>query len=309
MSKRDKPPFWVRIDHNKLAPLTEYDERKILSYKNGAELRVSFWQGRSLPELRKYWAILDLVIERCNTPWSTPEEASDALKLELGITDVSKTVHGQWFVRPGSIAFTEMEESAFLDFRSKAFAVLEALTGVDPWTLQKEAANTELPGGRELNPDSDVPPSSEQDKAETDTVASRSVSAGEGESPTPPGSPSPDIQSAEDGDVSADGGDGDDLTGNPPSPSDEIDPRFKEAVRQLLAVPLMDALLEDQLSKLTELKDFWKGNLKKDCHDKLAALFRTTQAILKGRETRQRALEYYTGVLKCGVIDLEPDNG
>ena len=305
MGKRDKPPIWVRVEGGKLLPLTEYDERKIRSYADGAELRVSLWQGRTLNELRRYWAILDIVIETCPTPWNTPEEANDALKLALGITDTSKTVNGQWFVRPGSIDFNSMEESKFLEFRQKAFAILEQITGVDPWTLKKEAADTELPGGRELNPDSDVPPSSEQDKAETDTVASRSVSAGEGESPTPPGSPSPDIQSAEDGDASADGGDGDDLTGNPPSPSDEIDPRFKEAVRQLLAVPLMDALLEDQLSKLTELKDFWKGNLKKDCHDKLAALFSTTQAVLKGHETRQRALDYYAGVLKCDVSELE----
>ena len=167
MANRDKPPFWVKVDNGLLAPLTEYDERKIMSYKNGAEIRVNFWQGRSLPELRKYWAILDLVIEQCKTPWSTPEEASDALKLELGVTDVSKTVRGQWFVRPGSISFTEMEESAFLDFRSKAFAVLEAFTGVDPWTLQKEAANTELPGGREPNPDPDqIPDPSGQDEAE-----------------------------------------------------------------------------------------------------------------------------------------------
>lgn len=283
MSKRDKPPFWVRIDHNKLAPLTEYDERKILSYKNGAEIRVSFWQGRSLPELRKYWAILDLVIERCNTPWSTPEEASDALKLELGITDVSKTVHGQWFVRPGSIAFTEMEESAFLDFRSKAFAVLEALTGVDPWTLQKEAANTELPGGRELNsnPDAALPKSpTHQDQAEDDGLASE--------------------------DSSANDGGGDVMTGSAPSPS--IDPRFKSAVQQMLAVSLMDSLLEDQLSELTTLKDFWKGNLNEDCHDKLAALFSTTQAVLKGHETRKRALEYYAGVLKCDVSELEAEH-
>ena len=306
MGKRDKPPVWVKVDGGKLLPLTEYDERKIRSYADGAELRVSLWQGRTLNELRRYWAILNTVIEACSTPWNTPEEANDALKLALGITDVSKTVHGQWFVRPGSISFTEMEESAFLDFRSKAFAVLEALTGVDPWTLQKEAANTELPGGREpnSNPDATLPRSpTHQDQAEDAGLASEDSSVLEGgEAGASP--PSPEL--AEDEATSVNDGDGKVLTGNEPSPS--IDPRFKSAVQQMLAVPLMDTLFEDQLSELTTLKDFWKGNLSEDCHDKLAALFSTTQAVLKGHEARQRALDYYAGVLKCDASELEAEH-
>jgi hypothetical protein len=89
-------------------------------------------QQRSLPLLKKYWAILRDVVANCKTPWSSPDEASDALKLALGITEAGKTVKGDWFIRAGSISFNSLDQAAFRDFFDKAMALLGEVTGVDP---------------------------------------------------------------------------------------------------------------------------------------------------------------------------------
>src|SRR5690606_17014246 len=93
-------------------------------------------QKRSLPLLKKYWAVMRDVVENCPTPWNSAEEASDAIKLATGITDIGKTVKGQWFIRPGSIAFTAMDEAAFRAFFDKAMAILAEVTGIDPEELR-----------------------------------------------------------------------------------------------------------------------------------------------------------------------------
>lgn len=173
---------------------------------------------------------------------------------------------------PVTRLMTVSQQAKYLDQVNQHFAE-KGLVLTDPDDLLKQSRNNS-------NPDPAQPPREDQGHAEDEGLAS---------------------------DPSAEDGGGGVMTGSAPSPS--IDPRFKDAVQQMLAVPLMNSLLEDQLSDLTKLKDFWKGNLNEDCHDKLAALFSTTQAVLKGHETRKRALDYYAGVLKCDVSELETNDG
>ncbi|MQB09570.1 hypothetical protein DXT96_06835 [Agrobacterium sp. ICMP 6402] len=132
----------MRVEGMRLVPASAFDQEALSAYQNGAVIQVSFWQGRNPDLLRKFWAILSKVVETCNTPWEDKEEAADALKLALGITDVGSTVNGQMFVRPGSIAFNALDEARFRKFFEDSMAILCRITGVDVEELGREAADT-----------------------------------------------------------------------------------------------------------------------------------------------------------------------
>lgn len=86
----------------------------------------------------------------------------------------------------------------------------------------------------------------------------------------------------------------------------DVDERFIDACRQMLAVPLMDGLDADKKAKLVELKDFWKGNVREADWPRLETLVKTTHAVLKGDVERSGALDYYAGLLGREASDLEP---
>ncbi len=136
MGKHDHPSLQFKVEAGRLVPAGPYEAEVVNTYRNGAEVTVTLNQKRSLPLMKKYWAVLRDVIANCKTPWNSPDEASDALKLALGVTDISKTVKGQWFIRPGSISFTSMDEQDFRDYFEKAMAVLAEVTGIDPDELR-----------------------------------------------------------------------------------------------------------------------------------------------------------------------------
>lgn len=141
MAKGDAPALRMRLDQGKLLPDSAYDQERLATYRNGSVIHVTIWQKRNEKLLRKYWAVLHRVVDACKTPWENAEEASDALKMALGITDFGHSVNGQRFLRPGSISFSTMDEAAFSDFYEKAMAVLAKVTGVDPETLSAESAD------------------------------------------------------------------------------------------------------------------------------------------------------------------------
>lgn len=304
MGKHDAPPIWMQVKGSKLEPCSRYDEDRVGSYQNGARLRVTLWQGRNSKLLRKYWAILHRAVKDCNTPWRDVEEASDAIKLALGVHDSGRTINGQFFLRPGSISFSAMDESKFKEYFEQTMAILHRVTGVDPETLTAESADTGVfteeheedktaQGAPEVEtataeleitpePDSDVAASPASEPVGEDAVASV-------EPPADEGGDQRQMQS-------------------PPSTDQEpdVDERFIDACRQMLAVPLMDGLDADKKAKLVELKDFWKGNIRQSDWPRLETLLKTTQSVLRGDVERSGALDYYAGLLDRDVSDLEP---
>lgn len=132
MGKHDMPSLQFTVEGGRLVPAGPYEQEVLGSYSRGAQLTVTLHQKRSLPLLKKYWAVLRDVVDNCKTPWNSPDEASDAIKLALGVTDIGKTVKGQWFIRPGSISFNSMDQAAFRDFFDKAMSILASVTGIDP---------------------------------------------------------------------------------------------------------------------------------------------------------------------------------
>lgn len=142
MSKANQAPIRVIVEGGRLTPASAYDQEQLQQYQNGAVLEITLWQGRNQKLLRKFFAILGKVVDDCPTPWKTKDQAADALKMACGITDYGKSVNGQFFIRPGSISFANMDEAKFQKFFDLAIAVLHKLTGVDPLTLGKEADDT-----------------------------------------------------------------------------------------------------------------------------------------------------------------------
>lgn len=137
MAKQDHPTLEFVVERGRLSPADPYVAEVLDTYRNGDKLTVTLNQKRSLPLLKKYWVVLRDVVENAKTPWESANEASDALKLALGVTDISKTIKGQWFIRPGSISFASMDEGEFRPFFEKAMAALSEVTGIDPEALRK----------------------------------------------------------------------------------------------------------------------------------------------------------------------------
>lgn len=155
MGKHDHPTLQMEVQKGRLVPLTPYEAEVLSTYSNGAVLTIEMHQKRSLPLLKKYWAVLRDVVDKCKTPWSSPDEASDALKLALGVTDIGKTVSGQWFIRAGSISFNSMDQAAFKKFFDDAMMVLASVTGIDPDELGKRYSHIpeHEPSDEGLSPD------------------------------------------------------------------------------------------------------------------------------------------------------------
>jgi len=137
MGKHEHPPFRMVIEGGKLVPMTAFDAERLDSYRRGTEVRVTFTEEKDRPLVRKWWAILGLVVKECNVPWQNKDQASEAIKLALGIVNLSKTVHGQYMQYPKSL--TELTEPELEEAVEQMMALIQRMTGIDPETLKKEA--------------------------------------------------------------------------------------------------------------------------------------------------------------------------
>ncbi|EKF40869.1 hypothetical protein NA8A_18297 [Nitratireductor indicus C115] len=138
MSKSDTPPFRMIVEKGpRLAPATSGDAERLDTWRAGSQVNVTFVRDGSRPMERKWWAILGLVVDRCNVPWSAKEQASEAVKLSLGIVHYGKTVNGNFMQWPKSL--TELSDPELDEAVRDMMYLLHRMTGVDPETLKKEA--------------------------------------------------------------------------------------------------------------------------------------------------------------------------
>ncbi|WP_421439997.1 hypothetical protein [Agrobacterium tumefaciens] len=288
MSRSGQVPIRMRVEGMRLVPASAFDQEALSAYQNGAVIQVSFWQGRNPDLLRKFWAILSKVVETCNTPWEDKEEAADALKLALGITDVGSTVNGQMFVRPGSIAFNALDEARFRKFFEDSTAILCRITGVDVEELGREAADT--------GPDHDPETGEILNNTPSDDIPSTaSSSADAGNTPV-------DEAGADDSPAS-------DAPASTIFPIDRAD--LIECCRKLMFI-VVDPSLEtppQRRDTLIAAKDMWKGQLPEELHPHIAGFFESAYAQIKADPKvmptlRENALTLYAEVLDCKVSDL-----
>lgn len=139
MSKSDYPALRMRVERGRLVPAAQFDQERLDSYRPGATVMVRMTEEKDRVLVRKWFAIIGLVIKTCETPWKNKDEAHEAIKLALGIVNLSKTVSGQFMQYPKSL--TELDDPEMTDALDQMTELLSRMTGVDVETLKKETAH------------------------------------------------------------------------------------------------------------------------------------------------------------------------
>lgn len=136
MGKHEAPPFRMIIQGGRLVPATPYDAERLDSYRNGMEVRVRLTEERDRVMVKKWWAILNRAVKECKTPWKTADEASEAIKLAIGVVNLTKTVGGDFLAYPKSL--TELDDPELTDAVEQMIEIVYRVTGVDPAEWKKQ---------------------------------------------------------------------------------------------------------------------------------------------------------------------------
>jgi hypothetical protein len=139
MTKSDFPALRMTIDGGRLVPAGPFDAERLNSYRRGTVVYVRFTEEKDRVLIRKWFAVLGLVLKQCKTPWTNKDQAHEAIKLALGIVNLSKTVGGDFMAYPKSLA--ELEDPELLEALENMTELLSRMTGVDVATLKKETAH------------------------------------------------------------------------------------------------------------------------------------------------------------------------
>ncbi len=142
-SKNERPIYHMLIVNGKMVPATAYDEERLFTYRANTRVRVQITELRDRPMIRRWWQVLGLVLKQCKTPWQTKDEASEAIKLALGIVSIGKTRHGDYMQYPRSL--TELDDVELDSAVDMMIELLSRMTGVDVAELKKEAGAADPP--------------------------------------------------------------------------------------------------------------------------------------------------------------------
>ncbi|ULJ73640.1 hypothetical protein [Rhizobium gallicum] len=302
MSKGDFPALRMTIDGGRLAPTGAFEAERLNSYRRGTVVFVHFTEEKDRVLVRKWWAILTLVVKQCQTPWKTKEEASEAIKLALGIVNLSKTVGGQFMQYPKSL--TELDDPEMTEALENMTELLSRMTGVDVATLKKETAHiVEEPHdpetGEIIEHETTESVSSPRETDNADAPPPASAEAGDS-APTSPASPSTDVSPAG---TSGTAGDPDPSSGSPAN-----DPERDVLIRYARDVLPMAADTSVSLLALKEVEKQWAADELSKLSDagkaKARAISESMRAIANNLGRLEGVLEHYAEMLGCTVDEL-----
>ena len=135
---REKRICLMRRKGSALLPVSQADD-EIISELGEGDVEVTFKQRRSLPQLRKYWAMLSDVVAATEA-YPTAEHMHEALKMSMGYVTQIKTLQGAPFIVPDSVAFSRMGPGEFRGFFDRAVRLISETYGFDPLGLEAYAA-------------------------------------------------------------------------------------------------------------------------------------------------------------------------
>lgn len=135
---REKRICLMRRKGSALLPVSQADGEIIQELGDG-DVEVTFKQRRSLPQLRKYWAMLSDVVAATDG-YPTAEHLHEAIKMATGYTATITTLQGQVIVVPDSIAFSRMGPGEFRGFFERAVRLISETYGINPVDLERIAA-------------------------------------------------------------------------------------------------------------------------------------------------------------------------
>jgi hypothetical protein len=269
MGKHEPPPFKMVIERGKLIPATPYDAERLDSYRNGVRVNVRFTEDRDRVMVRKWWAVIGRAVKECKTPWQNKEQASEAIKLALGIVNLSKTVGGAWLQYPKSL--TELEDPELTEAVERMIDVIYNVTGVDASVWRKHVENIR-------DEESGAPTSEGSD--------------GDAPRPNPPDVAAAPIEPAE----AADQEGGDD-PGEAAPPSD-LPALKRECIDKFLAAATDPSVpdAKDRQETVVFAKDAWKVSLPTEA-DFVRACFETSRKVVRGELKEAAARKYLEGLV------------
>jgi hypothetical protein len=308
MSKTDYPALRMKVDRGHLVPAGPFDAERLASYRNGTIVMCRFTEERDRILVKKWFAVLGLVLKQCQTPWKNRDEAHEAIKLALGIVNLTKTVGGDFMQYPKSLA--ELEDPELQEALDQMIELLSHMTGVDVATLRKETAHVdeepahdpqtgEILEGKVLPPEtqnSDAPPPSDEQHVEPQTSAEEA-----GTAPEPVSSPDPDASAAAGASDSA--GDPPPSSGGSPAPQTEREMLIQFA-RDVLPMAA-DTTISPSATKAVEKE--WAPLIMAMSADGIAkarTISESMRSISNNPAKLEGVLKHYAEMLDCSVDDL-----
>lgn len=273
MGRHEFPPFRMLVQGGRLVPATPADAERLDTWRNGSAVNVTFVRNGGRVMERKWWAILNRAVKECKTPWKTSAEASEAIKLAIGIVNLTKTVGGDFLAYPKSL--TELADPELDDAVRDMIDVVYHVTGVDPEEWRKHVANI-----REENSESPAP------------------SADDGRAGTP-SQPEPDAATPEEtGDIEAQADPDASPVSDGPNEPDRVRIALKrecmDKFMQIATNPALD--VAGRRDVLEQSKEPWKRELPDDL-DFVRACLQTADKVAKGELGADAARTYLEGLV------------
>jgi hypothetical protein len=310
MTKGDFPALRMTIDSGRLIPAGPFDAERLNSYRRGTVVYVRFTEEKDRVLVRKWFAIIGLVLKQCQTPWKNKDEAHEAIKLALGIVNLSKTVGGDFMAYPKSLA--ELEDPELQEALEQMTELLSHMTGVDVATLKKEtAAVTEEPHDPNTDeiiegeilpketPESDAAPSVSDNVGAEDTTDAPAEETGLVPEPVS----SPDTDASTPAEVSDPAGD----PASSSSGSPAIETEREVLIRFARDVLPMAADTSVSPGALKAVEKEWAEQIKALSPagiERARAISSSMRTIANTPSKLGKVLEHYVEVLECTVEDL-----
>ena len=99
-------------NNNSLIPAYGSDKDKLNKYADGELLQVELKKPRNLKHHRKFFAILNMVVENSDK-WVSVRQLLTALKYKLGLYEMVIMFDGKILPAPESISFESMDQRQF----------------------------------------------------------------------------------------------------------------------------------------------------------------------------------------------------
>jgi hypothetical protein len=280
MTKHDMLPFKMIIERGRLVPAEPYDAERLDTWRNGTRVNVIFARDGGRVMERKWWAICNRAVKECKTPWKTANEASEAIKLAIGVVNLTKTVGGEFMAYPKSL--TELEDPELDEAVEQMVNVVHRITGVDPEEWKKQVSHIRDEKSSDTPADdngSDGSPSPGQ------TVAADSSATSENQNPDEAASEAGDVETQEEPDVS--------------SASDLVTRNLMvECLEKFMALASDETVPEatKRRHNVEFAKNAWKEALPQRL-DFVKTCFETADKIVKGELGAEAAKRYLEGLV------------
>lgn len=275
MTKHDMLPFKMVVDRGRLVPAEPYDAERLDTWRNGTKVNVTFVRDGGRVMERKWWAILNRAVKECGTPWKTANEASEAIKLAIGVVNLTKTVGGDFLAYPKSL--TELEDPELDEAVEQMIDVVHRITGVDPAEWKKQVSHI-------------------RDDKSSDTPSPSDDNGSDGKSPSPESTvAAAQSEPADEAEAEA----GDNEAQEEPDASSASEPiRSRADCLKAFMTTATDPDLDvaGRRDLLEQMKDWWKADLPNDL-DFVKACLSTADKVAKGELGPEAARKYLEGLL------------